>query len=70
MDRYDKEITIGSVVGIKKIPDFRIKRVDHSPRKRVELHAHTRMSDMDSVADCTAMLKTAYGWGHPGMCDH
>ena len=72
MDRYDKEITIGSVVGIKKIPDFRIKRADHSPRKRVELHAHTRMSDMDSVADCTAMLKTAYGWGHPAcaITDH
>ena len=38
----------------------------------MELHAHTRMSDMDSVADCTAMLKTAYGWGHPAcaITDH
>lgn len=72
LDRYDKEISIGSVVGIKKIPDFREKRTDNSPRKRVELHAHTMMSDMDSVADCTAMLKTAYGFGHPAcaITDH
>lgn len=72
LDRYDKEISISSVVGIKKIPDFREKRTDNSPRKRVELHAHTMMSDMDSVADCTAMLKTAYGFGHPAcaITDH
>lgn len=72
LDKFDREISIASVVGIKKIPDFRQKRADNSPRKRVELHAHTMMSDMDSVADCTAMLSTAYGWGHPAcaITDH
>ncbi len=72
MDKYDKEIAIASVTGIKNIPDFRERRKDNSFKKRVELHAHTTMSDMDSVADCTKMLKTAYGWGHTAMAitDH
>jgi len=72
MDKFDKDIAIGSVTGIKNIPDFRVKRKDNSPRKRVELHAHTTMSDMDSVADCKTMLKTAYGWGHTALAvtDH
>lgn len=72
MDKFDKEIGIASVTGIKNIPDFREKRKDNYPRKRVELHAHTTMSDMDSVADCKTMLSTAYGWGHTAMAitDH
>ena len=38
----------------------------------MELHAHTTMSDMDSVADCKTMLKTAMSWGHKAMAitDH
>ena len=37
VDRFDGEITIGSVVGIKKIPDFTSKRVDKALKKRVDL---------------------------------
>ena len=51
IDRYDSELTIGSIVGIKKIPDFRVFRKDTAPEKRVELHCHTKMSDMDGVSD-------------------
>lgn len=72
MDKYDHGIALNSVTGIKNIPDFTKKRMDLSPVKRVELHAHTTMSDMDSVADCKAMLKTAMSWGHKAMAitDH
>ena len=63
MDKFDHGIALNSVVGIKNIPDFTEKRMDHSPIKRVELHAHTTMSDMDSVADCKKMLKTAMSGG-------
>ena len=71
-DRFDKEITIGSVVGIKSIGDFTIKREDNSPMKRVELHAHTVMSDMDSVVDVKTMIKRAKAWGHKAIAitDH
>ncbi len=72
MDKYDHGIGLSSVMGIKTIPDFTEKRMDLSPVKRVELHAHTTMSDMDSVADCKTMLKTAMSWGHKAMAitDH
>ena len=33
IDRYDSELTIGSVVGIKKIPSFENSRMDNSRRK-------------------------------------
>lgn len=72
MDKFDHGVALNSVMGIKKIPDFTEKRMDLSPVKRVELHAHTTMSDMDSVADCKKMLKTAMSWGHTAMAitDH
>ncbi len=72
MDKFAKEIAIASVTGIKNISDFRECRRDNSPRKRVELHAHTTMSDMDSVADCQALLAAAYRWGHSALAitDH
>ena len=71
-DRFDKEITIGSVVGIKKIGDFTTKREDKSEKKRVELHAHTLMSDMDAVVDVKTMIKRAKSWGHKAIAitDH
>ncbi len=36
IDRFDGQLTIGSVVGIKKISDFRAGRQDTYPEKRVE----------------------------------
>lgn len=63
LDHYDKEISIGSITGIKKIDDFTKKRTDTSALKRVELHAHTMMSDMDAVVDPTVLIKTAFNWG-------
>ena len=49
-DSYSKEITFSSVAGIKPANDFREKRMDNALEKRVELHLHTIMSEMDSVA--------------------
>lgn len=72
MDTYEKDITIGSVTGIKTISDFTSVRNDLAPSKRVELHAHTMMSDMDSVVDVKTMIKRAFGWGHKAIAvtDH
>ncbi len=72
IDRYDGELTIGNLLGIKKIKDFTSTRMDTSPQKRVELHCHTKMSDMDGVTDAKALVKRAYEWGHKAIAitDH
>ena len=71
-DKYDDELAVGRIVGIKKGSDFRVKREDKSDIKRVELHCHTKMSDMDGISDTSDIVKTAYKWGHPAIAitDH
>ncbi len=71
-DRFDQELTIGSLTGVKKIPDFTVSRMDTGVRKRVELHCHTKMSDMDGVSEAKDIVKCAYKWGHPAIAitDH
>ena len=72
IDRFDSELTIGSIVGIKKISSFQNTRFDNAPQKRVELHCHTKMSDMDGVSDAKSLIKRAYEWGHKAIAitDH
>ena len=72
VDKFDGELTIGSIAGVKRIPDFTGSRMDHSSRKRVELHCHTKMSDMDGVSEVKDIVKRAYQWGHPAIAitDH
>ena len=72
MDTYDKDFVIGSLTGVKKIPDFTSIRMDNSPIKRVELHCHTKMSDMDGVSDVKDIIKRAKKWGHKAIAitDH
>ena len=72
VDRFDSELTIASVKGIRKIADFAVKRTDNSPQKRVELHCHTKMSDMDGVTDAKSLIKRACEWGHKALAitDH
>ena len=63
LDPYDREMMIKSVYGIRRIPPFREVREDHATVKRVELHCHTQMSDMDAVASATSIVKQAYRFG-------
>ena len=72
IDKFDGELSLGFVHGIKKAEDTRVPRVDNEPVKRVELHCHTKMSDMDGVSDVADIIKKAASWGHPAIAitDH
>ena len=72
IDKFDGELTIGSITGIRKINDFTESRKDTAPEKRVELHCHTKMSDMDGVSEVKDLVKRAHDWGHKAIAitDH
>lgn len=64
LDNRDGELIIGSVRGIKTCEPFsQNARMDRATKKRVELHCHTKMSDLDAVSSVTDILKQAKRWG-------
>ncbi|MBP5159441.1 MAG: PolC-type DNA polymerase III [Lachnospiraceae bacterium] len=71
-DTYLDELGLSSVRGIKNIADYTEKRTDNAPVKRIELHAHTQMSDMDAVIKPEVLVRTAFDWGHEAIAitDH
>lgn len=73
-DKYDHDIAISGIKGIKPVKPFsnKVKRVDTSEKKRVELHCHTQFSDMDGVSAPKDILKRAIEWGHKALAitDH
>jgi DNA polymerase-3 subunit alpha (Gram-positive type) len=50
--------TIVEIEGVKKA-----KRMDNADIKRVELHMHTQMSQMDAMNSATDLIKRAMSWG-------
>jgi DNA polymerase-3 subunit alpha (Gram-positive type) len=72
VDSFEHELAILSVSGIRRTAPFREKRHDNYPEKRVELHCHTKMSDMDGITDAEKLVRRAYEWGHPAIAitDH
>ena len=71
-DKFDGEMSMSRIVGIKRIPDFTTMRMDHYPKKRVELHCHTNMSDMDGMTSAKDLIARLKKWGHTALAitDH
>lgn len=70
-DKYSKELVINAR-DILKIEKSESSVKDTSEEKRVELHAHTKMSQMDGVVDETDLVKQAMKFGHKAIAitDH
>ena len=63
MDNFSNEITIMANTILKSDGIKRETRMDNSEVKRVELHMHTQMSQMDGVTPATDLIKRAMKWG-------
>ena len=62
-DNFAKEITIIANTVIEGEPLKKTSRKDNSEVKRVELHMHTQMSQMDAVTPVKDLIKRAMKWG-------
>ena len=69
-DRFENDMVLKPYA---MMPGALPKRKDTSPNgKRVELHLHTTMSNMDALTDTAAAVKQAAAWGHKAIAitDH
>ncbi|SCZ76860.1 PolC-type DNA polymerase III [Acidaminobacter hydrogenoformans] len=69
-DTFDKEMALYlNNINVGEAP---LKRRDEAPVKRVELHCHTNMSDMDGISSVKSLIKRAMDWGHKAIAvtDH
>lgn len=62
-DNFAKEITVMANTILETPGVAKTKRMDNAPEKRVELHMHTKMSQMDAVTSAEDLLKRAISWG-------
>jgi len=70
-DQYAHDLVL-NIRDIETIPSKDVSIKDEEEEKRIELHAHTMMSQMDGCVDAKKLLKTAVSWGHKaiGITDH
>ena len=70
-DKYLRDFVI-NISDLEIIPNPKSKKEDKAPIKRVELHTHTHMSQMDSVVNVLDLINRAKDYGHKSIAitDH
>ena len=63
MDSFSHELTVMAYTILEIEPPKKEIRMDNSEEKRVELHMHTKMSQMDGMTSAKDLIKRAMKWG-------
>lgn len=63
MDSFSHEQTVMAYTILEIEPPKKEIRMDNAEEKRVELHMHTKMSQMDGMTSATDLIKRAMKWG-------
>ena len=63
MDQFSGELTVMANTIIESEGIKKVVRQDNAEVKRVELHMHTKMSQMDAMTSATELIKRAMSWG-------
>ena len=63
MDSFSHEQTVMAYTILEIEPPKKEVRMDNAEEKRVELHMHTKMSQMDGMTSATDLIKRAMKWG-------
>ena len=63
MDQFSGELTVMANVIVESTGIKRVVRQDNAEVKRVELHMHTQMSQMDAMTSAKDLIKRAMKWG-------
>lgn len=68
-DKYENDYVFDPII-ISTVDKY--ERIDKAEEKRVELHLHTKMSQMDGMSDAKDLIQRAHKWGHRSVAitDH
>lgn len=65
---FQHEVTIqASSLNFVSHADHKSSRTDNAQVKRVELHMHTKMSNLDGLNEAADIVKTVTSWGHKAI---